>query len=229
MADWRFGRGWSGTALKRNLEEIRGLERNFDPAGPMSLAAGWRRHASETTVGREPPGAPVPGGAFERARDAVARYEFSDPRIVRGHFDPAEPLEHRRMLLELKALGFRFLAGVAVGAVRERKSALETEFGFRYDTLAGHIESGWEWFLLTKSHATGEIRFRIEADWRPGDFPNAWSRWGFRLLGRHYQRRWSRRAHERLRRVVERGRAPPRPERRMLHEGPERIQATEGT
>ena len=28
---------------------------------------------------------------------------------------------------------------------------------FRYDTLEGHIERGYEWFLLTKDHATGGI------------------------------------------------------------------------
>ncbi len=131
------------------------------------------------------------------------------------------------MLLEMKALGFRFLAGVIVGAIRRESSPAETTFGFRYDTLDGHIEAGWEWFLLKKSHATGDIRFRIAADWQPGDFPNRWSRIGFGVLGPTYQRRWTRRAHARLRRLLEEGRDVPTPDRQLLHEGPERIEREE--
>ena len=219
MAEWRFGRGWSEAALERKLADVRSLERNFDPSRPMTPERGWRRHGSETVVAREGAGPPEPGGAFRRGWEAVTRYEFSDPGIVRGHFDPGEPLERRRMLLEMKTLGFRFLAGVMVGAVRREQGEAETVHGFRYDTLHGHIESGWEWFLLTKSHATGEIRFRIAADWRPGEFPNAWSRLGFRFLGPHYQRRWSRRAHLRLRRIIAAGAPVPHPEARLLHQG----------
>lgn len=224
MAEWRFGRGWSEAYLERKLAEARLLERNFDPAEPKSPATGWRRHDSETVVAREGAGPPEPDGAFVRAWEAVTRYEFSDPHIVRGHFDPGEPLEGRRMVLELRALGLHFLAAVMVGAVRRDTGPGETIHGFRYDTLRGHIERGWEWFLVTKSHATGEVRFRIAADWRPGEFPNAWSRIGFRVLGPHYQRRWSGRAHFRLRRIIEEGRPVPRPRARLLHEGPERIE-----
>jgi uncharacterized protein (UPF0548 family) len=201
VADWRFLRGWSETELKEGLERRRGLGLNFDPAA-KPVESGWRRYAAESPVGREDPGPPEPGGAFERAWEAIIRYEFSDPRIVAGHFDAEGPLEGRTMLLELKAVGLRFLAGTRVGATRDEASDHETVRGYRYDTLSGHVEAGWEWFLLTKSHATGEVRFRIEAEWRPGDFPNGWSRLGFRLIGRYYQERWSRRAHRRLRRIA---------------------------
>lgn len=221
MADWRVGRGWSEAALERKLAEVRGLERNFDPLETKSPGTGWRRHGSETVVAREGAGPPEADDAFSRAWEAVTRYEFSEPRIVVGHFDPGEPLERRRMLLELKVLGLHFLAPVMVGAVRRDHGPGETVHGYRYDTLRGHIECGWEWFLVTKAHATGEVRFRIEADWRPGDFPNAWSRVGFRFLGPHYQRRWTRRAHHRMRRILEVGRPVPRPQARLLHEGAE--------
>ena len=225
MAEWRFGRGWSEQALERRLAEARDRPRNFDPSSEMSPATGWRRHASETLIARERTGPPEPGGDFERAWEAVTRYEFSDPHTVRGHFEPDVPLEGRAMLLELKVLGLRFLTAVRVGAVRHEREETQTVRGYRYDTLHGHIESGWEWFLLTKSHATGEIRFRIQADWRPGDFPNWWSHVGFRILGRHYQRRWSRRAHQRLRRIVEERRPVPEPEARLLHQGSDSIQS----
>ena len=75
-------------------------------------------------------------------------------------------------------------------------------FGYRYDTLEGHIEMGSEWFLLTKNTESGEIGFRIEAAWLPGQFPNWWSRVGFRFLGPRYQRRWHHAAHWRLFRIA---------------------------
>lgn len=223
MAEWRFGRGWSEEELASRLAALHGLARNFDPAEPKTPATGWRRHSSETTVARETAGPPEPAGPFERARDAITHYEFSDPRIVTAHFDPATPLHGRRMLLELRTLGLRFLAGTVVAAVREESTEAETVFGFRYDTLAGHIERGWEWFLLKKSHATGAVRFSIAADWQPGEFPNRWSRIGFGVLGPYYQRKWTRRSHARLRHLLEANRPVPVPDGRLLHQGPERV------
>ena len=224
MAEYRLLRGWSDDELAPRLRAVHELHRNFDPDEPKTPENGWSSHGSETTIAREPAGDPVPGGAFERAREAVARYEFSDPRIVTAHFDPDAPLEGRRMLLELKALGLHFLAGTVVSAVRDERSEAATTFGYRYDTLQGHIESGWEWFLLEKSHATGDVRFRIAADWQPGDFPNRWSRIGFGLLGPYYQRRWVRRAHARMRHLLASGRPPPEPVDRLLHGGPRSVE-----
>ena len=113
------------------------------------------------------------------------------------------------MLLEIKVLGFRFLSGVRVHGVREEYEHDTTYFGFRYDTLEGHIEQGFEWFLLTKDHATGGIHFRIEAHWRLGDFPNLWSKVGFKLIGEHYRTLWRHRAPERLRRIAHQPVAAP--------------------
>jgi uncharacterized protein (UPF0548 family) len=208
VADWRFLRRWSAAELTAELRTRRRLGLNYDLVAPRPVEDGWRSFGVESSIAHESPGLPEPGGAYERAWRAVESYAFSDPRIVVGHFDVAEPLEGRTMLLELKALGFRFLAGTRVTATRRERTELETVRGFRYDTLRGHIEAGWEWFVLTKSHATGEVRFRIEAEWRQGDFPNWWSRLGFRLLGRHYQRRWTRRAQQRLRRAAGPGQPP---------------------
>ena len=203
MAEWRIGRGWSPAELERAAQEALGWDRNFDPDARMTPDEGWRHYTSETVIAREGPGPPAADGPYERAWSAIVRYEFSNPRIVRGHFDPAAPLGGRLMLLELQALRLHFLVPVRVGPVRDDQDELQTVRGYRYETLQGHIESGWEWFLLTKSHATGEIRFKIAAEWRPGDFPNWWTRLGFRVLGRHYQRKWSRGAHVRLRNMLE--------------------------
>lgn len=187
-------RGWSDRELLARLDHMNTLDRNFDPA----VKDGWSAHRSTAIVARELPGAPAPGGAFERLCTAVADYEFSDPAIVTAHFDRDTPLEKRRLLLELKVLGLRYLCAAAVMKVRDQRDDVASYFGFRYDTLQGHIERGEEWFLLTKLHATGDIRFEISARWRAGDFPNWWSRAGFAGLGHYYQKRWHIHAHRRL-------------------------------
>jgi len=182
-------------------------------------------------IGLEKAGPPVEGGVFERAWRAIRNYEFSDPTIVVGHFEPKHPLLGRRMLLEIKVFGLRYLCGVVVGAVDERQSADSTLKAFRYDTLRGHIESGNEWFVLTKEHGSGEVWFRIQAHWELGRFPNWWSRTGFRILGQRYQLAWHRLAYLRLREIVGSTGAstgsprasPLRPipsGRRLIHVGP---------
>jgi uncharacterized protein (UPF0548 family) len=225
MAEWRIGRGWTEDELVERLEGLRARDRNFDAAEEeMTLDRGWNRYHSESVVALEPPGEPTSGGAFERGREAVAGYRFSDPAIVIGHFDPSAPLAGRDMLLEMIALRvLHYLGGVRVGAVRNEYGDRRSVFGFRYDTLAGHIERGSEWFLLRKEHGTGEISFRIEAGWRPGEFPNRWSRIGFRWAGPHYQRVWHHRAHGRLSRLLHAdGDAVREPAPgRLAHQGPE--------
>ncbi len=204
MIDWRIGRGWSEAALKERLAQIATAKRNFDDAEDgMTPEHGWQKYFSEATVGAEAPGVVEENGPFSRGRTAITRYEFSDPAIVVGHFDQETPLLGRNVLLEMKALRLlHYLGGVRISAVRSEGSDEETIFGFRYETLEGHIERGIEWFLLTKDHKTGRIRFRIEAAWQPGQFPNWWSRLGFSLLGERYQYHWHRRAHEYLAEIM---------------------------
>lgn len=205
MAEWRIGRGWTEAELKERLSRAETLPRNF-PEAPEELSRerGWHHYFSEAVIAREEPGPPQEDGPFARGRIAVANYAFSDPRIVIGHFDPDAPLLGRPMLLEMRALrALHYLGGVRVGAVREDEGADgETVYGYRYDTLQGHIECGAEWFLLTKEHRTGDLRLRIEAHWKPGQFPNWWSRAGFTYLGPHYQRRWHHHAHALMTRLV---------------------------
>jgi uncharacterized membrane protein/uncharacterized protein (UPF0548 family) len=154
-------------------------------AGPR-----WRRQLNEQVVALESAGRPEPGGAFQRAKSIIANYGFSDPRIVVGHFDENAPLEGRRILLEIKVLGLSFLCGVAVTQVFDSIDDHRSVFGFRYETLHPHLEAGYESFILTKDHRSGVIRFRIESLWKGGEFPNWWSRLGFRLLVRDYQSAW---------------------------------------
>lgn len=198
MAEWRIGRGWTEAELEARLVHLHALGRNFpEPVEEIGPEQGWHGYYSESVIAHSDPGPPEEEGPFERGRHAIANYEFSDPRIVIAHFDPDAALEGRRMLLEMRAVRvLHYLGGVVVGAVRSDRTEEQTVFGFRYDTLEGHIEKGAEWFLLTKDHATGSIRFRIEASWRPGQFPNWWSRLGFTFLGRYYQKVWHHRAHD---------------------------------
>lgn len=224
MAEIRIGRGWSDAELERRLERARQLPLNFStPQHEMTLENGWNHYYSESVIATEPPGPPEADGAFQRARAAVEGYRYSDPGIVTGHFDPATPLLGRRMLLECKIWGLRFLVGVVVGATRAEAEQDSTTAGFRYDTLAGHFEVGSEWFVVTKDHASGAITFRIDGNWRPGEFPNWWSRLGFALLGARYQERWHRRAHDRLALLARYGSLhPPRPVAgKLVHTGPE--------
>lgn len=203
MAEWRFARGWSEGELAERLEWARRSTRNFDePDRRMTPERGWSRHASTAVIAREPPGRPEADGPFERAWPSLVGYAFSDPRIVRGHFDPDAPLLGRVMLLEIRVLGLRYLGAVIVSALRADSDAERTVRGYRYDTLEGHFERGSEWFQIIKDHASGAVTFNILAGWRRGELPNAWSRLGFRLLAQHYQRTWHRLAHLRMRALL---------------------------
>jgi hypothetical protein len=85
-----------------------------------------------------------------------------------------------------------------VAGARDRGGGLR----FIIATLEGHLEAGQEWFLLAKDPATGEVRFRIQARWRPGQLPTWWSYLGFHLFAPRRQRAWHRLAHLRLRRML---------------------------
>ena len=221
MSHWRFGRGWPESTLRGYLAEQYTRRVNFDvPPDQMTTARGWTVDGDDAAIGVEPPGPPLPDGLFDRARQAILNYDFSDPKIVVGHFDPRAPLDERDMLLEIKVWGFRFLNGVRVKQVRDESGEHRTSFGYRYDTLEGHIEQGFEWFLLSKNHRSGEIRFRIEAHWRLGTFPNWWSRVGFLLIGGRYRELWRRRAVRRLRALATQpAAAPPAQHGQLAHRG----------
>lgn len=197
---WRFLRGWGRAELARALEQAAELPRNFDPRPGAMARQGFRHVCSRARITFEPPG--PPGKAFERCWEAVLGFEHSDPRIVVAHFRPQDPLRGRIVLLELKVLGLRYLCPVRIAAVRSHSDGQRTLRATAIDTLQGHLERGREWFFLRKDHATGEVRFRLQAAWRTGDFPNAWSHVGFLLLGPRYQRAWHRLAHVRLRRIA---------------------------
>ena len=214
MAEQRVLRGWSDGELACRLAKLEELSISFDEDERAQMRAGderWHPVRSGAVIAREPPGPPVPDGPFERARELVAEYRFSDPSIVSATFDRARPLLGRRMLLEIRVLGLRYLCGTVVGAVRDERKEGETVFGFRYDTLEGHIERGEEWFLLRKDHASGAIHFTIASRWQRGELASGWTRAGFTVLAGRYRAIWLRRAHARMRAML--GEAPSTPGR----------------
>jgi uncharacterized protein (UPF0548 family) len=207
---WRFGRDWSEAELQAALAALRDERPSFqEQPDLMTPEHGWTVDGDEQALGHESPGLPLPDGPFARAKRAMVNYEFSDPRIVRGHFDRQAPLLGRDMLLEARVLGLRFLYACRVAEVRDAADDRRTTFGWRYETLTGHVEDGYEWFLLTKHHQSGEVRFRIEAHWRLSRQQPWWARLGFLMVGQQYRARFSRQAFRRLRRLVHRpGRSP---------------------
>ncbi len=189
MAEWRLLRGWSSAELKARLERLPDTPLNFDGVeADMTVDNGWHHYFSEAVIAHQPD----LDARFHRARVALGNYTFSKPDIVTAHFDPEAPLLARRLLLEINILGVHYLCPAVVNKVRDEPDA----FGFRYDTLEGHIERGVEWFRITRDGSA--IRFRIEARWRRAPLPNWWSRLGFELLSGPYQRYWHRQAHRRL-------------------------------
>jgi uncharacterized protein (UPF0548 family) len=212
MGEWRLFTGWTAEELRERLERLTSASVNFTGTEEeLTGDRGWQHYHSDAVIVPQ-----ADEASFARARVALANYQFSDPRIVVAHFDPKGPLLGRRILLEIRVLGLRYLCPALVTHVRHEPSA----YGFRYDTLDGHIERGMEWFLLTKD-ADGAIRFRIEARWQTGDMPNWWSRAGFRLLSGYFQRRWHRRAHNLLSLLARYGSTarPPRDAAGLTHQG----------
>jgi hypothetical protein len=111
------------------------------------------------------------------------------------------PLEQREMLLVLHALGARIYAGVRVGSTgddaRSEGGREARVFFWNYRTLEGHVEAGQRDFEVWKWLDSGAVEFRTHAVSRPAD-TNAIVRVGFRLLGRHKQVEFGRRACRRM-------------------------------
>ncbi|HEV3377985.1 MAG TPA: DUF1990 family protein [Thermoleophilaceae bacterium] len=168
----------------------------------MTRESGWNVDDYRQPLPSEPPGAPVPGGTWERARELMRDYEFADPSIVRAVFAPDSPLEGRDMLLEARFLGLRFRFGVRVSGVvdetREQDGRDLRVWGWSYRTLQGHLEMGQMDYAVCKWLDSGEVEFRIHVVSRPARIPNPVVRLGFRIFGRGQQVRFARRACERM-------------------------------
>jgi hypothetical protein len=195
LPEFDFGNG----DVEQRLASLRRRPLNFDPetlSGPE-----WEHDDYRQPLLPEQPGPPEPGGSWETAVALSQSYAFADPSLVEARFDPDVPLESREMLLILHVLGARVYAGVrvsAAGTETRSEDGREAQVSFwNYRTLEGHIEEGQRDFEVWKWLDTGDVEFRTHAASRPAR-ANAVVRLGFRLLGRHKQVEFGRRACRRM-------------------------------
>jgi uncharacterized protein (UPF0548 family) len=192
------------------LDSLRGRRINYDPAtAPLDgKAAGhWHVDCAETVIGAEPPGPPVPRGAWQVAVDLVRRYEFAEPRIVRAVYREGGSLLGRDMLLEGRFFGLRFYLGVRVtGVIDETRSegdAGEQVWGWSYQTLDGHLEQGRLTYEVIKNLGTGAVSFRVSGYSRRAPIHSPLVRLGFTFFGRWTQERFYRDIQQRLRELTQ--------------------------
>jgi uncharacterized protein (UPF0548 family) len=203
------------------LSSLRGRGLNYDPAGAPQDGrpdGHWHVDGSDIVLGREAAGAPAAGGPWELACALVAQYEFTDGRIVRAIYRPADDLLGRDMLLEGRFAWLRFYLGVRVTGVtdetRDGGRGAERVWGWSYQTLQGHLEQGRLSYEVIKNLASGRVTFRVCGYSRPAPMRSPVIRLGFALFGRRTQRRFYRSVQLRLRALVQAGQrgAPlPRP------------------
>jgi uncharacterized protein (UPF0548 family) len=191
------------------LDEVRARGVNFDlsRAPDYTPENGWNVDDVRKALPSEPVGDPVPGESWDTACRLARNYDFADPSIVEGIFDPDEPLEDRTMLLILHFHGLRIRVGVRVGEVYDEQRELDGRpgrvFGWNYRTLAGHVERGQMDWQVWKFPDSGEVLFRIHSFSRPAGRGNPLLRIGFRLVGRREQLRFLNLTSERMARLTE--------------------------
>jgi uncharacterized protein (UPF0548 family) len=177
----------------RTVEDLHGRGYNFDPRRLRQLMAaeGWHHDDRRQPLAPEPPGEPVPGGSFERARTLMRDYAFADGSAVHAIFEQDAPLEGRDMLLVARFVGLDFRLGVRVGEVvderREEGGRPVRVWGWSYRTLRGHLERGEMTYEVRKWLDTGAVEFRIAAVSHRARVRNPLVRVGFALLGRREQ------------------------------------------
>jgi uncharacterized protein (UPF0548 family) len=189
------------------LQALHDRPLNFDPEGEsFTSAVDWKVDDYSQPLPPEPPGAPLRGGTWERARELMREYAFADPRIVRAVHAPDSALKGRDILLELRFLGLRLPVGVRVARVMDETSEVDGRevrvWGWTYRTLQGHLEVGQMDYEVRKWADDGSVEFRIHVVSRPARIPNPIVRLGFRLFGRREQIRFAKRACERMAALV---------------------------
>ncbi len=190
--------------LRARLDEIEALESSIDltKRDEYLAADGWNVDAREIALPAESPGPPAPDGPFAAAVDILKAYSFTPQRLITGRFDPATPLEKRSMLLSARFLWIRLELGVRINRVldqqREGKRGTEQVWGYSYHTLKGHLERGEITFEVVKVLETGAMAFRIHSFSQTGHIPSWFYRLGFRLVGRHLQKRFAEQSLENM-------------------------------
>jgi uncharacterized protein (UPF0548 family) len=183
--------GWRGEP--KGVGDLHDRAYNFDPARLPDLVAhdGWHHDDRRQPLAPEPPGAPVPGGSFERATKLMRDYAFADGSAVHAIFEQDAPLEGRDMLLVGRFVGLDFRLGVRVAGVVDVERVEDGRpvriWGWCYRTLRGHLERGQMSYEVWKWLDTGDVEFRIAAVSHRAKVANPLVRAGFALLGRREQ------------------------------------------
>ena len=200
---WKILSTWTKLQLKQELHTSRELELNHSFDEPERADPQFYQCVcSEAIVGIEKSEVHSKNSEFERAWEYVKGYRFSDPIQVEAFYSEEQSLKGRCLVLEIKALALNFLGSVKITDVYESETIERVRRGFRYDTLEGHPENGSEWFVLEKNRRTGEIKFRISSSVRSGTFPNWWTQFGYRLVGKFYRDRWHTQSYRRLQKLL---------------------------
>jgi uncharacterized protein (UPF0548 family) len=177
----------------RTVEDLHHRGYNFDPRRLRELVAEqhWHHDDRRQALPGEPPGDPVPGGSFERARALMRDYAFAEGSAVRAIFEQDAPLEGRDMLLVGRFLGLDFRLGVRVFEVLDERRTEDGRpvrvWGWSYRTLDGHLERGQMSYEVRKWLDSGAVEFRIAAVSHRAHVGNPLVRIGFALLGRREQ------------------------------------------
>jgi uncharacterized protein (UPF0548 family) len=193
-----------GDTVRRALDELhdKGLNFDLERRGEFTPENGWHVDDYRQLLPSEPPGRPLPDGSWQAARRLIGDYAFADPSIIRAVYYPDRPLEQRDMLLEGRFLGLRFYFGCRVGGVNDQVRVVDARqvqvWGWNYRTLQGHLEMGQMDYEVWKWLDSGTVEFRIHVVSKPAHIPNPLVRLGFRVFGRAMQRRFARRACQRM-------------------------------
>ena len=205
----------SDPRARRALDALHDKPLNFDLSrvADRTPQAGWHVDDYCQPLPPEPPGEPLPAGAWTVATRLMSDYEFADPAIVRAAYHPDQPLQRRDMLLEGRFYGLRFRFGVRVAGVVDETRDVDGRparvWGWSYRTLQGHLEMGQMDYELWKWLDTGAVEFRIHAVSRAARIRNPVVRLGFRLFGRRMQVLFARRACARMAALTAAGLARP--------------------
>jgi uncharacterized protein (UPF0548 family) len=193
------------------LAELRGLSVNYDAAEVAPPGWNFDRHVAH--LGAEPPGPPVPGGMWERARLAIEGYEFTPPNLIRAVYDSAQPLLGRDLLLEGRFHGLRFHLPVRITEVVDSEEADERRWGWAYETLQHHLERGKVRYSVVKHTDTGNVQFHADVYSQHAPTLGPVLRLGWAVFGRRTQLRFYRLIGARLRAIATGAQPRPAPYR----------------
>jgi uncharacterized protein (UPF0548 family) len=176
------------------------IDRPFSPGSETGPSARDLPLSFERDLGREPPGAPLPDGAFARVARAVLAYEIFPAETVRGVLRRA-PVQ----VGDTIGISYRLGGGVRLffaARVFDRFDGLQPDgrfaSGFRYRTLAGHPELGEETFEVAKDPRSGSVRVALRSWSRAG----LWLTWVGTPIMRLAQRRASEAALDALAKIA---------------------------